>query len=159
MGLGRSFEIMKSESAEPRAVGKPALPPTEITQFFWDAAREHKLAIQRCDDCKHYVHWPQVRCPNCQSDRLSPSQVSGKGEIYSFCVVHHVFHPGFAADVPYNVAIVELDEEAGLRMIANILDCPNEALYVGMPVEVTFEDREGYTLPQFRPAVGAGVQT
>ena len=127
------------------------MPPNEITQFFWDAAREHRLMIQRCDGCGHYVHWPGVMCPKCQSESLTPTEVSGKGVIYSYSVIEHVFHPIFADRVPYNIALVELDEQAGLRLIANI-DCPNEELATGMRVEVTFEDFEGFTLPQFRPA-------
>ena len=144
---------MTSESAQLGAIPLPAPSPSEVTQFFWDAAREHKLMIQRCDACERYIHWPRLRCPLCQSDRLSPTQVSGKGSIYSFCVVHHAFHPAFT--VPYSLAIIELDEQRGLRMVTNIVDCPHEALSVGMPVEVTFEDREGYALPQFRPASAA----
>ena len=138
-----------------KSIVRPILPPSEITQFFWDAAREHRLVIQRCDDCGRYIHWPQVRCPNCASERLSPSQVSGRGKVYSFCIVHHVFFPTFADIVPYSLAIVELDEQPGLRMLTNIVDCPNDALRIGMAVEVTFEDGAGYTLPQFRPASGA----
>ncbi len=146
---------MSSESTSPRAIPKPAPTPNEITKPFWDAAREHKLAIQRCEACKLYIHWPQVRCPRCQSERLSFAEVSGKGAVYSFCIVHHVFHPGFADDVPYSLALIELAEQAGLRVVANIVDCPHDDLTVGMPVEVTFEDRDGYTLPQFRPAASA----
>lgn len=136
-------------TSERNTIPKPAPSPSEITRFYWDSAREHKLVIQRCDDCGYYIHWPQVVCPRCQSDRLSPAEVSGRGTLYSFTIVHHVFHPGFAS--PYNLAIVELEEQAGLRLLTNILDCPNEALRVGLPVEVTFEDRDGYALPQFRP--------
>lgn len=144
---------MSPESPLPTTIPKPAPPQNEITRFFWDAAREHKLVIQRCDECGRYIHWPQVRCPRCQSDRLSASEVSGRGTVYSFCIVHHVFHPAFES--PYNLAIVELEEQPDLRMLTNVLDCPNDALYVGMPVEVTFEDRDGYALPQFRPVEGA----
>ena len=150
---------MTSESAQPPALPRLMLPPSEITQFFWDAAKERKLAIQRCDDCEYYIHWPQVRCPRCQSERLSSAEVSGRGKVYSFCVVHHVFSPIFADAVPYSLAIVELDEQPGLRMLTNIVDCPNEALSIGMPVEVTFEDGDGRTLPQFRPAAEAGVRS
>ena len=135
-----------------RQAARPWLPATEITQFFWDAAREHKLVIQRCDECQKYVHWPMVLCPQCGSDGLTPTDVSGKGTIYSFSVVHHVFHPIFAERVPYNIAMVELDEQPGLRLIANIVDCADDDLVVGMRVEVTFEDYEGFTLPQFRPS-------
>jgi uncharacterized OB-fold protein len=131
---------------------KPVLPPTEITRPFWDAAREHRLAIQRCDDCALWVHWPQVRCPRCGSERLTSTDVSGRGTIYTFTIVHHVFMPPFEPDIPYSLALVELDEQPGLRLLANIVDCPNEALHIGMPVEATFEDRGNVALPQFRPA-------
>ena len=142
--------------SEPKAVPKPFLPPNETTRFFWDAAREHRLVIQRCDGCAFYIHWPEVCCPRCGSERLSASEVSGRGTVYTFTIVQHVFHPGFAADVPYSLALIELEEQPGLRVVANIVDCPNDAVRIGMPVEVTFEDREGYSLPQFRPAGGNG---
>ena len=64
----------------------------------------------------------------------------------------------FAEAVPYSLAIVELEEQSGLRMLTNIVDCPFEALSIGMPVEVTFEDRDGQVVPQFRPASDAGRQ-
>ncbi len=145
---------MTPEAAQPR----PTLPPTEISRFYWDAARAHKLLIQRCDDCGHYIHWPQVSCPVCQSERLSPAEVSGKGTIYSFTIVHHLFHPAFADEVPYSLAIIELNEQPGLRLLTNIVDCPNDELSVGMPVEVTFQDQEGATLPQFKPVNEASTK-
>lgn len=147
---------MRAMTAEQPSIPKPAPSITETTRFYWDAAREHRLLILRCDDCARYVHWPQAGCAFCGSPRLTPTEVSGKGTVYSFCIVHHIFHPGF--QVPYNLAIVELDEQAGLRLLANIAGCPNEALAIGMPVEVTFEDREGYTLPQFRPATAGAAR-
>ena len=150
---------MSTEPAQPKAVPKPAPSPGEITRFFWDAAREHRLVVQRCDGCGYYIHWPQLRCPRCGSERLSHAELSGRGTVYSFCIVHHVFHPGFAADVPYSLAMIELAEQPGLRMVANIIDCANEDVRTGMAVEVTFEDREGYTLPQFRPAPSAKVRS
>ena len=131
---------------------EPAPAPSEVSRFFWDAANKHRLVIQRCDDCSYYIHWPQVRCPKCGAERLSAAEVSGKGTVYSFTIVHHVFHPGFAADVPYSLALIELAEQPGLRLVTNIVECANEDVRVGMPVEVVFEDRDGYTVPQFRPA-------
>ena len=131
---------------------KPFIPPNDTARFFWDAAREHRLVIQHCDSCGTFVHWPQLLCPRCHGDALSPAEVSGKGTVYSFTVVHHLFNPAFAEDVPYALVLVELAEQPGLRLLANVVGCPNEALRIGMAVEVTFEDREGYSLPQFRPA-------
>jgi hypothetical protein len=143
----------------PRKAARPALPPNEITQFYWDAAKEHTLRILRCEACGCFVHWPSVLCPRCQSDKLTPAEVSGRGTIFTYTIVHHVAHPVYAEDVPYSIAIVELEEQPGLRALANIVDCPNEALHIGMPVEVTFEERENITLPQFRPAADARAST
>jgi uncharacterized OB-fold protein len=76
--------------------------------------------------------------------------LSGRGAIFSFIVVHRPQHPAFLDDAPYNVAIVELEE--GPRLHGNVRDCANEALHVGMPVEVVFEAaNDEVTLPQFRP--------
>ena len=76
--------------------------------------------------------------------------LSGRGEIYSFIVVHRPQHPAFFADVPYNVAIVELEE--GIRLHSNVVGCANEELRVGMPVEVVFDKvSDEVTLPRFRP--------
>jgi uncharacterized OB-fold protein len=131
---------------------KPFVAPNETTRFFWDGAREHKLLIQRCDECGFYIHWPRPLCPRCHSAKLTPTPLSGRGTVFTFTIVHHVFHPSFAEEVPYSLALVELEEQQGLRVLANIVDCPNDALRIGMPVEVTFEDREEGTVPQFRPA-------
>jgi uncharacterized OB-fold protein len=130
-------------------IPRPAPSPNKITRFYWEAARERRLVIQRCEECGHYIHWPQVVCPRCGSERLGAAEVSGRGTVYSFTIVHHIFHPGFAS--PYNLAIVELEEQPGLRMLTNIVECGNDDLRVGMPVEVAFEERDGYVLPQFRP--------
>jgi uncharacterized OB-fold protein len=137
---------------ESKSIPKPAPTPTDLTRPFWDAAREHRLVIQRCEACGRYIHWPQLCCPACASEALGWAQVSGRGIVYAFTVVQHVFHPGFTNDMPYSLALVELEEQPGLRLLANIVECENDALRTGMPVEVTFEDRDGYTLPQFRPA-------
>jgi hypothetical protein len=76
-------------------------------------------------------------------------KLSGKGKVYSWTTVTHPVHPAF--EVPYAVVIVELDE--GVRLVSNIVDCKPEDLYIGMPVEVIFEDvTEEVTLPKFRLA-------
>jgi len=139
---------------EAKSVPKPAPSPSEVSRFYWEAAKQHRLVVQRCEECERYIHWPQLRCANCGSERLAEAELSGKGTVYSFCIVHHVFHPGFAADVPYALALIELAEQPGLRLVANIAGCANEEVRTGMAVEVVFEEHEGYTLPQFRPAGG-----
>ena len=139
-------------TTKPAAIPKPIPTPSEVTQFYWDGAKEHRLMIQRCNDCANYIHPPMVMCPKCQSMNLGASQVSGKGAVYTYTVVERMFHPGFADDMPYVLALVDLPEQHDLRLLTNILECPLDQLAIGMDVEVTFEEREGYTAPQFRPA-------
>jgi uncharacterized OB-fold protein len=92
-----------------------------------------------------------LTCPLCLSDKLQWIKVSGKGKVYTFTVFHQVYHQAFSKDVPYSVALVELEE--GPRMITNLVDCPFNNITIGMPVEVVFKDvTEKISLPQFRPA-------
>jgi hypothetical protein len=85
------------------------------------------------------------------SENATWRRLSGRGTVYSFIIVHRPQHPAFLDDAPYNVAIIELEE--GLRMHTNIVDCSDEDLRVGMPVEAVFEKiNDDVTLPKFRPA-------
>jgi len=60
----------------------------------------------------------------------------------------------FQADVPYTVAIVELDE--GVRMMSNIIGIDPEDVRVGMAVAVVFDDiTPTISLPKFRPRKGS----
>ena len=134
---------------------KPIPTPNEDTAAFWEACKRHELTFKRCDDCGFYIHLPKPRCPECWSTNVSDAKVSGKGTIYTFTIVHVNTAPGF--EPPYNVALVDLDEQVGLRIMTNIIDCANDDLVIGMPVEVAFhdvqlEDGELVTaLPMFRP--------
>jgi uncharacterized OB-fold protein len=134
-----------------RADLRPPPAPDNASRFFWDAARQEQLVVQCCAACRRMQYPPEVVCIFCQSDSLEPSQISGKGVIYSYAIVERAFHPGFVSQLPYVVALIELEEQAGLRIFANIVDCDAERLFVGEPVEVTFERRGAVTLPQFRP--------
>jgi uncharacterized OB-fold protein len=89
-------------------------------------------------------------CPECHSLEFEWAPVSGRGTIYSYAIVHQLLHPFWADQVPYNVVLVELEE--GIRIVSNLVDCPHEAIRIGMPVSVVFEDisRE-LSLPLFRP--------
>ena len=73
----------------------------------------------------------------------------GRGRIYSFVVYHRVYHPAFESDVPYAVAIVELDE--GPRLLSNIVGMRPEDVRCDMRVRVVFEDEGGVTIPKFAP--------
>ena len=130
---------------------RPVPLPNQANRFYWDAAREHRLVLQRCDSCHLFQYPPDVVCVHCQSLAMTPTQVSGTGTLYSFATVERAFHPGFADKLPYVVGLVELDEQPGLRMLTNIVDSSAHELSVGMALEVTFDDRATVTMPQFRP--------
>ena len=130
---------------------KPVPRPDEASQPFFDGAKQHNLMVQRCTSCGTLM-WPVKHwCFHCMSMELEWTQVSGRGTLYSFTLMHQVYHPAFASEVPYNIAEVDLEE--GLRILSNIVDCPNADLNIGMPLLVTFEDvSDNVTVPKFRPA-------
>ena len=120
------------------------------TKPFWEAARRHELCVQRCPECGYYRYPPAPRCPECLAVNDIWVPVSGRGTIWSFSVYHHLFSKPFADDLPYNTALVELEE--GPRLITNIVGIANEDLRVEMPVEVVFDDvTDEVSLVKFRP--------
>lgn len=130
---------------------KPLPQPDRTTEEFWRAAKRHELLIPRCKSCNKYFFYPREDCPSCLSSNLEWVRVSGRGKIYSYTVVRQAAHPGFATDVPYILAIIELDE--GPRMTSNVVDCRIEDVTVDMPVSVVFDDvTPKVTLVKFKPA-------
>ena len=132
---------------------KPLPVLTPLSETFYKAAREHRLMLQRCQDCGKYVFYPRKYCPHCLSDKLDWVQSSGKGKVYSYSVCLSNVPAEFTEDVPYVVAIVELEE--GEWMLTNIIGCKPEDVRCEMPVEVVFEDvADNIALLKFRPAKG-----
>lgn len=131
----------------------PPMPQlTELTRSFWAGAAAHRLMILRCQECGYYVHPPRPICRRCLSTEMAAERVSGRGLLYAYTVTTAAFHRYWADKVPYVLAIVELAEQPGLGVTTNIVDCPEELLRVGLPVEATFrEAAPGLTLPLFRP--------
>lgn len=126
--------------------------PTALSEPFWAAARRHEFVAQRCGGCRCFTHPPRAQCRHCGSTRWSFEPLSGRGTVETFSVVHRTFAPGFAHRVPYVIAWIALDEQPGLRTFGNVLDIDSERVRIGMPVEVTFEEIEGFgPVPNFRP--------
>ena len=128
----------------------PEIIPTTANRFFWEGAASGLLLVLRCEACGELAHPPPERCGACGSPNLVPQALSGRGRIYSFTVIRRVFHPGFAGDVPYVVALVELAEQAELHLLTAIVDCPPERVRIGMDVSVAFERRGNHSRPVFR---------
>ncbi|MAG97018.1 MAG: hypothetical protein CMM08_10080 [Rhodospirillaceae bacterium] len=121
------------------------------SENFWGACARHELVIQRCAECTRLRFPPVGLCPHCGSAEVEHVEASGRGRIYSWIVVTHpVPKEIYAGEVPYAVALVELEE--GVRLPTNIVGCEPSEITADMPVEVVFKDSDGMTLPLFRPS-------
>lgn len=128
----------------------PTIPPqpTNASRPFWDACQEHRLVLQQCGGCEQYIFYPAYVCPHCGDDRLEWQQVSGRGRVHSFSIIHHPADPVFAESTPYVLALIELEE--GPTMMSNIVGENRFDTAIGDAVEVVFENAGGFTLPRFR---------
>ncbi len=123
--------------------------PDELTAPYWEAAREHRLIIQRCS-CGRLSHPPVASCPTCHESTFAWERMSGEGEVYAFTWVSHSVHPVSTGQTPYILALVQLAE--GPRILTNLRHCAPDDAYVGLPVSVLFEDvSDTIALPQFAP--------
>ena len=131
------------------AVARPLPEITPAMAPFFEAARRHELVVQRCRGCGALRFPARDLCSRCLTRDAEWAPVSGRGTVFSFAIMHQVYHPGFANAVPYVVVVVELEE--GARLLSNVVDCPAREIAIGMPVEVVFEDVTAeVTLPKFR---------
>lgn len=94
-------------------------PVTPLAEPFWEATRRQELVAQRCDSCDRFVWYPREACPGCLGSDLSWEPLAGTGTIYSFNVMHKPGNPMMGDEVPYVIALVDLDE--GIRMTTNIV--------------------------------------
>jgi uncharacterized OB-fold protein len=134
----------------------PESKPLPVAQpesdYYWQSAKSGKLVVQKCSDCGEAQFFPRVFCTHCGSRAVEWVEASGRGTLFTFAIVHQAPHPGFAGDVPYVTAIVELEE--GVKMPTQIVEVEPEPekLRIGMPLEVVFDAvSEEVTLPKFRP--------
>jgi uncharacterized OB-fold protein len=124
--------------------------PDEASAPFWQGAAENHLMLMRCAECGAWRLPARSHCDECLSDQVRWEQASGKGTVRTFGIMHQAYSPAWAADLPYGIAIVELEE--GPRMPASIVGVKPSELRVGMPVVVDFEHHSDVSIPRFRPA-------
>lgn len=144
-----------AEKAEKLSGPIPGLRPRPALNadnaFWFEAAKEHRLVIQRCTNCGVLRHPTGPMCGECQSLDWDTVDASGRGTVYSFVVNHHPQIPSF--DYPLPVVLVELEE--GTRLVSNIVGIDVDAVEIGMAVQVRFDDLgDGLVLPQFVPVGG-----
>ena len=136
-------------------VSKPVPVADEVSEEFWKAAANHVLVIQRCDECGWFAYPPSLICRGCLSLRrpFHYEPVSGRGRVKTWTVVREAFLPSWRDEIPYPVAVVELDEQEGLYLTAQIVGAGPDDMAIGAPVEAVFEDlADGVSVPHFRLA-------
>ncbi|WP_110206810.1 bifunctional MaoC family dehydratase N-terminal/OB-fold nucleic acid binding domain-containing protein [Nocardioides daejeonensis] len=144
----------QAEPEKPQAL-RPRAAINLDNQFWFEAAKEHRLVIQRCTACQTLRHPVGPQCPHCQSFDWDTVEASGRATLYSFTVAHHPRHPAF--DYPLVIAVVELEE--GTRLITNLVGIAPEDAVIGMPLELEWLDADAdLTLPVFRAASAAGEE-
>jgi uncharacterized OB-fold protein len=128
----------------------PAPLLSDENRAFWTGGRDGELRIVRCHDCGYYIHPPSPRCPRCVSENVAPRPVSGRGRVYTYTINRRAWSPGL--EVPYVIAIVQLDEQPDLRLMTNIVGCPPDEVAIDMPVQVDFRAQGDAFVPVFRLA-------
>jgi uncharacterized OB-fold protein len=124
----------------------PLPEPTPLSKPYWDALSAGRLTFQHCRKCGHNWLPPRAECPECLAAEWDWQQASGKGRVISWVIYHHAYHEAFRDRLPYNVALVELDE--GPRLITNIVN-PEAGIKAERPVTLKIEDEHGVALARF----------
>lgn len=128
---------------------KPLPEITDENREFWAGTLAGELRLQSCDKCGLIRYPISIACPECLSRGFKWTAVSGSGEVFSYIVFHQVYNKAFADDVPYNVALIQLDE--GPRMFGNVVDCENHDVAVGDRVQVVMDKvTDEVAIPRFR---------
>jgi len=147
--LTANFSDPTPERSTIMTTPRRVLPPTEgPSAFFWTSGADGKLRLARCASCSYVIHPPTSYCPQCGSRDNAPQVLAGTGTVYSFTVNYQQWD---GTPEPYVIGIVELDEQRDLRLMTNIVEVDPGDVYIGMRVEVTFEDHRPVFLPLFRP--------
>ncbi len=133
-------------------MAKQGVVPDDLTRPFWEAANDERLVIQNCISCDRLQHPPARVCRGCGSDAsLDWKEMSGRGTIYNYGVVHDCPIRLLQEDQPFNVAVVMLAEDPGIQMYSHLPGTPVDEVPVGAEVEVMFEATvNGQMVPEWR---------
>ncbi|GAA0616368.1 OB-fold domain-containing protein [Sporichthya brevicatena] len=120
------------------------------TERFWTSGLDGALAVPRCRACGHHLIPPAPVCRRCRSTDLEDVELSGRGEVYTFTVNVQPWFPDM--ETPNVLAVVELAEEPGLRLLVTLVDVDPEAVTIGMPVRLAFAAADEVAIPYGVPA-------
>jgi uncharacterized OB-fold protein len=119
--------------------GKPVPQPTTDSARFWDGCNHEQVLLQKCRACGRVQFYPRPFCAHCQGEGLDWIATAGGGTIHSFTIVHKPANRSFDADVPFVIALVDLDE--GVRLMLNVIGEDRLAAAIGRRVRICFEQR------------------
>lgn len=131
---------------------KPVPVVDQWSEGFWLAAGRHTLAMQRCAHCGHLAYPPTQVCAICldPDPQFHFDELSGRGLLRCWTLMIDTFLPGFRDELPFVIADIELIEQPGLRIIAQLRGASNMFLRQGAPVTVAFRDLPGHlAVPEF----------
>jgi uncharacterized OB-fold protein len=122
--------------------------PDAETEAFWRGLADGVFLLRWCLDCGRPHYYPRSFCPLCWSERVEWRPASGQGRVFATTVIRQMGLPPFDQRVPYNVALVELDE--GPLVLTNVVGAPPESVVIGAAVELAAERHRDIALPLFR---------
>ena len=131
---------------------KPAPTSDELTKPYWDAANEKRLIVQYCTLDRRFQYPPAQACGKCGSDKdLTWREVSGRGKILTYTVMHDARQRTFHADQPFNIAVISMEEDEAIKFFANLPGTPVDEVPVGSRVQVEFHEvHTGQLVPEWR---------
>ncbi|HEU5302474.1 MAG TPA: Zn-ribbon domain-containing OB-fold protein [Acidimicrobiia bacterium] len=129
---------------------KPLPNPDAVNGAYWQAAADGRLLVQECPTCGHRQWYPRALCTNCAG---TPEwlECSGRGTVHTFTVIRQFGMKAFRDELPYVIAMIELEE--GPLVFGNVTDCDVDDVAIGMPVEVWFtKAADDIGVASWRPA-------
>lgn len=124
---------------------------------FWEGCAAGELRVQRCVDCGRTTHPPRPMCPACRSTNRDWVATSGRGRVWSYVIPHPPLLPAYSPLAPYNVIVVELDDDPAIRFVGNLVAADGaeinsldpHTVVIGEPVRVSFATIDDVTLPRW----------
>ena len=132
---------------------KPSPVPDDLSKAFWDACNEERLVVQNCTDCNRMQHPPLEKCRDCGSaDHLEWRAMSGRGRINGYCVQHDSRIVSLKEEQPFNLVVIELEDDPDIKMFSHLPGTPVGQVPVGASVQVEFEvtPTTGQKVPEWR---------
>lgn len=115
--------------------------PDALSQPFWDAVNAKRLVVQNCTACNRKQYPPEPKCAQCGSDaNLEWREVNGRGKIHGYCVMHDSRIKVLQADQPFNIAVIELEEDPDIKFLSHLPGTPVDNVPIGAAVQVHFEE-------------------